>query len=132
MRRITAGGTRLFTLQVSKWGGRFIIELGRAPAGPYAAIDGKAVGPEVLTTWHLWGRDRARVRAAIDDSEVWFDCTASLGDRLRRIAARLLRRPLMTPHERAAREVLTLLPECDRWWAGEDGLPHIRNFAEQS
>lgn len=56
MRRVTAGGT--FTFQVSKWGGRFIIELGRAPAGPYVTMDGETVGPGMLTTWHLHGHIR--------------------------------------------------------------------------
>lgn len=132
LRRMTSTATHLFTVQTSKWGGRFIVELGRAPAGVYTTARGEVIEPPALACFHLPDNQRARLRSTPTvHEEAWFRYAPTFGERLRQLGARLLRRSVMTSHERAARQVLALLPECDRWWAGEDGLPHVRSFAEQ-
>ena len=134
LRRITATATHTFTLQVSKWGGEFIIELGRAPAGPYETSTGEVVEPSELTSWHVRDADRARLRAVPDVlREVWFSYSPRLRDRVVAATRRLLKRPPLPDRlDRAALEVLAHLPECERWWAGEDRLPHVRSFTEQA
>ncbi len=131
LRRAAAAGTWTFSSQVSKWGGEFIIELGRAPAGPYTARDGALVPPAELTSFHLRLAQRARLCADADPArEVWFRYSPTLPDRARQQVGELVGRPLAPdPCERAARQVLELLPECDRWWQGEAGLPHVRSMA---
>ncbi len=133
LRRATPGGTSTFSVQISKWGGKFIVELGRAPAGPYASAGGETIEPGALTSFDLRLALRARVRAVPDVlEEVWFAYTPTAGERVRRALRSLL--PLQedsTPFERAARELIALLPECERWWAGESWLPHVRSYEEQ-
>lgn len=133
LRRLAPDATHTFSMQVSKWGGEFIVELGRAPAGPYVTATGEAIAPEALQAFHMRDDDRARLRAVPNVlREVWFSYKLTLGDRVRRQLARAFGRAAAPdPFERAAHQVLELLPECDRWWAGEGGLPHVRSFAEQ-
>lgn len=133
LRRLVPDATHTFTVQVSRWGGELIVELGRAPAGPYVTASGEAIAPDALQAFHMRDGDRARLRAVPNVlREVWFSYKVTLRDRVRRLLARVVGRvSAPDPFERAARQVLLLLPECDRWWAGEDGLPHVRSFAEQ-
>ena len=35
LRRVSAEGTHTFTVQTSKWGGEFVVELGRVPPVPH-------------------------------------------------------------------------------------------------
>jgi hypothetical protein len=132
LRRVTPQGTHTFTVQTSKWGGEFIIELGRAPAGPYRTATGEAVPAERLTSYHLRGSHRARLRRRTGAREVWFRYTPTAWDRLWSMARRWFgdSQAPKNPFARAAIEVFIKLDECERWWAGEDGLPFIRSEAE--
>lgn len=133
LRRVSADATHTFTVQTSKWGGEFIVELGRAAAGPYRTSTGEVIEPAQLTSWNMRDADRARLRAVPDTShETWFRYAPRTRDRAAAWLARLLGRPAPADgFERAARQLLSLLPECDRWWSGENRLPHIRSFTEQ-
>lgn len=133
LRRVTPDATWTFSTRTWKWGGRFIVDLGRAPSGAYATVTGEVMAPAELTSWHLRDADRATLRAVPDVlEEIWFSYELTTGDRLRRWAARLLGRDAtVDPFERAARAVLGHLPECDRWWGGEERLPHVRTHLEQ-
>lgn len=132
LRRLTTQGTHTFTVQTSKWGGEFIVELGRAPAGPCRTPTGQVVPAELLTSYHLQGSDRARLRRRSGTREAWFRYAPSTWDRLWAMARRWFgdHREPANPFHRAAVEVATKLDECERWWAGEDGLPFIRSERE--
>lgn len=133
LRRLGADATHLFTVQTSKWGGEFVVELGRARAGAYRAASGEDVAAAVLETYHLRDDDRARLRAVPNVlREVWFSYRLTLGGRIGNRLGRAIGWPApVDPFERAARQVVALISECDRWWAGEERLPHVRSFAEQ-
>lgn len=133
LRRLTGEATHTLSLRISKWGGRFVLDLGRAPAGPYRTAAGEVIEAGQLTSWHLRPEHRATLRAVPDVlEEVWFDYTPRTGDRLRAAIGRLIGRdPATDPFARAARQVQGHLEECERWWAGEDGLPHVRSDLEQ-
>ena len=133
LRRVGAEGTSTFALQISKWGGEFIIELGRVAAGPYRTLAGEVIDAAELTSFHLRLADRARLRAVPRVLQtVWFRYAPTTVERVQAAAGRLLGKPApMSSLEGAAHQVLALLPECDRWWAGENGLPHVRSYAEQ-
>jgi hypothetical protein len=123
-------------VQTSKWGGEFIVELGRVRPGPYVSSTGAVIEPSNLSSVDLRLEERARLRAVPEVlREVWFRYRPTLGDRLRGRLARLFGRSVPDPAvegvERAAHAVLALLPECDRWWAGETGLAHVRSYLEQ-
>jgi hypothetical protein len=132
LRRLTTEGTHTFTVQASKWGGEFIVELGRAPAGPYRTSTGEVLPAELLTSYHLQGGDRARLRRRTGRREAWFRYAPTTWDRLVARARRWFgdQRAPVNPFQRAALEVATKLDECERWWAGEDGLPFIRSERE--
>lgn len=136
LRRITAEGTHFFSVQTNnKRGGSFVVNLGRLPPGPHTTRSGEVIAPERLTIFEALGNDAARLRAVPNTlTEVWFQyrqspLSASL-TRFRQAIGLGGPKPFVTEFERAAREVLDLLPECDQWWAGANGLPHVRSQAE--
>lgn len=133
LRHITSEGTHTFSTRTWKWGGRFIVDLGRAPAGPYRTVTGEVIEPAALTSWHLRDADGATLRAVPDVlEETWFSYELTTTDRLRGWVGRLLGGSReVDPFDRAARAVLGHLPECDRWWGGEERLPHVRSHLEQ-
>ena len=132
LRRLTAQGTHTFTVHTSKWGGEFIVELGRAPAGPYRTSTGEVMPADVLTSYHMQGGDRARLRRRTGRREAWFRYAPTTWDRLLATARGWFgnRREAVNPFHRAALEVAAKLDECERWWAGENGLPFIRSERE--
>ncbi|HET9493906.1 MAG TPA: hypothetical protein VFR15_06720 [Chloroflexia bacterium] len=133
LRRVTPDATWTFSTRNWKWGGRFIVDLGRAPAGVYQTVTGELIAPTALTSWDLREADRATLRAVPHvPEEVWFSYELTTRDRICQWFERVVRRGTpLDPFERAARAVLEHLPECDRWWAGEAGLPHVRTPLEQ-
>lgn len=135
LRRVTPDGTHTFSITTSKWGGRFIVELGRVPPGPYMARSGQIVAPDRITSIDVRFEDAGRLRAEPDVlEEVWFQYEPlpwpSVWARLKRLIG-LTSDPAATGFESAARDVFDLLPECDKWWAGANALPHVRSHAEQ-
>lgn len=133
LRRITPEWTWTFSTRTWKWGGRFLVDLGRAPAGSYRTVTGEVIAPAELTSWHLRDADRASLRAVPNVlEEVWFSYELTTRDRLRQwISQWIGRGTRIDPYSRAAHAVLGHLPECDRWWGGEAGLPHVRSYLEQ-
>jgi hypothetical protein len=132
LRRLLPQGTHTFTVHTSKWGGEFIVELGRAPAGAYRTSTGEVMPAELLTSYHLQGSDRARLRRRTGTREAWFRYAPTTWDRLWGKARRWFgdHREPTNPFHRAALEVAMKLDECERWWAGENGLPFIRSERE--
>lgn len=112
-RRIGASKTDVITFQFDKWGGGFIIELGRVPTDDVLVMPwGKEVPAAKLTTYML--ADRVRLGAdPTGKDEKWFrydDHTEAAC-------------------EVTADEILKLLPQAVKWWQGERSQPNIRQFA---
>src|SRR3954466_7358806 len=49
LRRVSAEGTHFFNVQTSKYGGSFIVNLGRIPPGPIATPSGELISPDRCT-----------------------------------------------------------------------------------
>lgn len=135
LRRVVAEGTHFFSVQTNKYGGSFTVNLGRIPPGHFTTRSGERISPELLTIFHAQRNDAARLRAVPDvDTEVWFQYGQSLASTSWTKLWSLLglgELNIFVPEfERLAREVLALLAECDEWWAGASGLPHVRSHAE--
>lgn len=135
LRRVSAEGTHFFNVQTNKYGGSFIVNLGRIPPGPFTTRSGEFISPELLTLVHARGNNAARLRAKPHVLETrWFQYGQTHSSKawahLRPLLGLGRPTPFIPEFERAAREVLALLPECDQWWAGADGLPHVRSSAE--
>ena len=132
LRRVTPDGTHLFTYWPSKYGGEFIIDLGRAPPGQYDAGSGRILEAAELRAIDLHLQDRARLRAKpFAERETWFEYRPSLSERVMVGAAKLVgasRDARAEAYERAARELLALLPECDAWWASGRQTAYVRHF----
>lgn len=135
LRRVSAEGTHFFNVQTNKYGGSFIVNLGRLPPGPFTTRSGELVPADLLSIIHARGSDEARLRAKPHpDEEVWFQYgqteRSKTWAKLRPLLGLGDPKPLVPEFERVAHELLALLPECDQWWAGADGLPHVRSSAE--
>ena len=135
LRRVSEEGTHFFGVKTSKYGGSFIVNLGRLPPGPFTTRSGELVSPDLLTIFHPWGNDAARLRAVPNVlTEVWFQYGPSRASanvpHLRKLLGIGDPHPPAPDFDRTARAVLALLPECDQWWAGANGLPHVRSHAE--
>jgi hypothetical protein len=62
---------------------------------------------------------------------MWFEYRPRFGERAMVFAARLAgssRDAQVEAYERAARDLLALLPECDAWWLGGQQTPYVRRF----
>lgn len=119
-RRLGTGQAQLLTVQFNKWGGSFIIELGRAQRLPYRSRSGRVMTAGQLRAWDLDLEDRVRLHAgATPRREVWFSFKPGLA--WWRNADRF---------QRAARQALAKLPEADAWWAGEPA-PTVMGLGRQ-
>lgn len=135
LRRVSAEGRHFFNVQTNKYGGSFIVNLGRIPPGPFTTSSGEFVPPDLLSIIHARGNDEARLRAVPNVlTEVWFQYGQAEQSKawagLRPLLGLGNPKPFVPEFERVAHELLALLPECDQWWAGADGLPHIRSSVE--
>ena len=116
-RRLEADRTDLLSIQFDRHGGGFVIELGRGPAGDYATPWGKVIAPTRLRALDLSIHERVRMQSGRDGSmNSWFRYDTGLGSETQAC-------------ERAARELLALLPQADAWWSGAGRQPNIRAYA---
>ena len=60
-RRFKENGVDLFTFQFDRNGGGFIIEIARGPAGGFTTSWGKFIPPELMKSWDMDLKNRARV-----------------------------------------------------------------------
>ena len=116
-RRLGAEGTDLLSIQFDRHGGGFVVELGRGPAGNYATPWGRVIPPTRLRALDLSIHERVRMQPGRDGSTLsWFRYDTGLGSASHAC-------------ERAAREMLALLPQADAWWSGARKQPSIRAYA---
>jgi hypothetical protein len=108
--RIGSTATDLLTFQFDKWGGGFVIELAVAPPDEFVTYWGTPIPARKLTVFDLPRVARVRLQPGRDRSgaESWFRYDTDMPGRSE---ARF---------ERAADQVLQLLPQADAWWAGRD------------
>jgi hypothetical protein len=115
-RRIGPSSTDLLTFQFDKYGGGFVIELGVGPADEFVTDWGARIPAGRLTAFDVPLAARARLQPRPGSADSWFRYEAGL---FRRGAARF---------ERAARQVLEVLPHADAWWRGDRPQRNVREY----
>ena len=105
-RRVQESGIDLLTVQFDKWGGGFVIEIGRCGPEGVTMSWGEVVPPRKVTAHHLSSRRRLGAPGPEVDGR-WFRFDEG------------------TPVAAVARMAAAMLDEADRWWirmgAGDSG-----------
>lgn len=98
-RRVREDRIDLLTVQFDKWGGGFVIEIGRCPADGITTPWGKEIAPGKVTAHDLHPNARHRIgsRAPGEDGR-WFRFDDG------------------TPAGTVADAAVAMLEEADRWW----------------
>lgn len=100
-RRMGPTGIDLLTVQFDKWGGGFVVEIGRCGPTGFTMSWGAVIAANKVTTHHLDWSMRHRVGApGPDDDGRWFRYDDG------------------TPVAEVAREAAGMLTDADRWWSG--------------
>jgi hypothetical protein len=87
-RRCQQGGIDLFTFQFDKYGGGFVIEIGRCRPEGFTTHWGKQISPEKLRVWDLPPKQRARIQpTAGSGKDSWFRFDELAADIFTRTAA---------------------------------------------
>ncbi len=99
-RRIRATAIDLLTVQFDKWGGGFVVELGRCGPGGFTTAWGKEIPPGQVTAHDLNPSDRHRLGSPAPGTDGrWFRFDDG------------------TSVEAAADAVVAMLDEAESWWA---------------
>ena len=96
-RRVTADGIDLLTIQFDKWGGGFVVEIGRSAPDGYTMSWGKHIPPSKVTAHDLHPDQRIRIPPRPDGADPWlrFDDGQT---------------------QEAAQSVVDALPAAEGWW----------------
>src|SRR4051812_31037099 len=72
-RRCGSSGIDLLTFQFDRWGGGFVIEIGKCPVEGITTYWGKEIAPGKVTAWDLHPNKRVRIQPVPGSGpEEWF------------------------------------------------------------
>ncbi len=108
-RRLGSHQIDLLTFQFDKWGGGFVVEIGRCPAEGVTHSWGVEALPAKVKVWDVHPRDRLRLQPKLGSSTGdWFRYDQHMlgeGD---------------AGLEVVAKQVVPYLEIAEKWWRGED------------